>query len=55
MRWLMISLLVSLVALLFVAAGVAHHIRAQHKLLRRKPVASAGEAFEPTEEAEIEP
>lgn len=55
MRWLMISLLVSLVAMLFAVAGVAHHIRSQHKLLRRKPVVSAEEVFEPTEEAEIEP
>lgn len=55
MRWLMISLLVSVLMLLIAAAGVAHHIRSQHKLLRRKPVVSAGEAFEPTEEAEIEP
>jgi hypothetical protein len=38
MRWLMLALLVSLGALLFAAAGVAHHIRLQRNRLRSKPV-----------------
>jgi len=38
MRWLMLALLVSLGALLFAAAGVAHHIWLQRRQLRRKPV-----------------
>jgi len=36
MRWLMIGLLVSLLALLVAAAGVARHIWVQHTKLRQK-------------------
>lgn len=55
MRWLMISLLVSVLMLLIAVAGVAYHIRSQHKLLRSKPVLSPAEAFEPAEEPDLEP
>ena len=44
MRWLMIVLLVSLVALLMAAAGLARHIWVQHERIRSKPAAGAGEA-----------
>jgi hypothetical protein len=44
MRWLMIVLLVSLVALLMAAAGLARHIWVQHEQIRSKPTAGAGEA-----------
>jgi uncharacterized membrane protein len=43
MRWLMIGLLVSLVALLVAAAGGARHIWIQRSKLNRKPAAGAGE------------
>jgi len=42
MRWLMTLLLVSLVALLVAAAGVARHVWMQHKKLRLEPPADAG-------------
>jgi hypothetical protein len=35
MRWLMILLLVSLVALLVASAGLAHHIWQEHRKRRR--------------------
>ena len=54
MRWLMISLLVSLVMLLIAAAGMAYHIWMQHKQLRRKPVIGAEEAIEQAEESDLE-
>jgi hypothetical protein len=44
MRWLMIALLVSLGALLFVAAGVARHIWLRRSALQRKTRGSAGPA-----------
>jgi uncharacterized iron-regulated membrane protein len=50
MRWLMISLLVSLGALLIAAAGMARHIWLQRAKLRRKP----SPAFEPADESELE-
>ena len=59
MRWLMIALLVSLGALLFVAAGVARHILLQRSVLRRKPPGSAGPvpglADDQAEESDREP
>jgi len=42
MRWLMILLLVSLVAMLVAAAGVARHVWLQHKKLRQEPSADTG-------------
>ena len=54
MRWLMIALLVSVFALLVAAAGVARHIYLRAKL-RPKPVATAGTALDPAEEADQEP
>ncbi|MFP5204173.1 MAG: hypothetical protein ACLGP3_12110 [Acidobacteriota bacterium] len=45
----MISLLVSLAALLTAAAGVARHIRNHHAKLRRTP------HLDPSHEAELEP
>ena len=50
MRWLMISLLVSLGALLIAAAGMARHIWLQRAKLRENP----SPAFEPAEESELE-
>jgi hypothetical protein len=50
MRWLLIVLLVSLAALLFAAAGLAHHIWRQRS--RRGSESSA--AIEPAEESEQE-
>jgi hypothetical protein len=50
MRWLLIVLLVSLAALLFAAAGLAHHIWRQRT--RRGSGLSA--AIEPAEESDQE-
>jgi len=50
MRWLLIVLLVSLVALLIAAAGVARHIWQQRTRQRRESSA----AFEPVEEPDLE-
>jgi len=47
MRWLMILLLVSLVALLVAAAGVARHIWQQHKKLQQEPSADTGPVLAP--------
>lgn len=59
MRWLMIGLLVSLLALLLAAAGVARHIWLQRAALRRKPVANVelphDPALDPAEETDLEP
>ena len=41
MIWLVIAFLVSLGALLFAAAGLAHHIWLQRRKLRHKPQADA--------------
>ncbi|MGD0345425.1 MAG: hypothetical protein ABSA85_01645 [Terracidiphilus sp.] len=49
MRWLLIVLLVSLAALLFAAAGVAHHIWKQRT--RQRGESSA--AIEPAEESDL--
>lgn len=58
MRWLMIGLLVSLVALLVAAAGVARHIWLEHRADARKPVnaAGAGKVLAPdgAEDADLE-
>ncbi len=53
MRWLIIVLLVSLLALLFAAAGLARHIFECAKL-RRKPVSGAGTAPDPAEEPDLD-
>jgi hypothetical protein len=50
MRWLLIVLLVSLAALLFAVAGVAHHIWKQRT--RRGSESSA--AAEPADETDLE-
>jgi hypothetical protein len=42
MRWLMILLLVSLVALLVAAAGMARHVWQQHKKLPQEPSVDSG-------------
>jgi len=49
MRWLLIALLVSLVALLIASAGLAHHIWREHTRRRH-----ASTAAEKAEEAETE-
>ena len=58
MIWLVIAFLVSLGALLFAAAGLAHHIWLQRRKLRRMPMAGPGTApdpaLDPAEETEIE-
>ena len=50
MRWLMIGLLVSLVALLVAAAGLARHIRLQHAKHRREELAR----LEAMQESDVE-
>jgi len=50
MRWLMIVLLVSLVALLVASAGVAHHIWREHK--RRRLASPVSEKADETETEE---
>lgn len=50
MRWLFIVLLVSLAALLFAAAGLAHHIWQQ----RTRPRSKSSAAIEPAEEPDLE-
>ena len=49
MRWLMILLLVSLVALLVASAGLAHHIWQEHRKRRRTQLVSGR-----TEDVDIE-
>jgi hypothetical protein len=55
MRWLMIGLLVSLLALLLAAAGVARHILLQRASLRRKAVVSTDAAHDPAPSATFDP
>jgi hypothetical protein len=50
MRWLMISFIVSLGALLIAAAGMARHIWLQRAKLRSSP----SPAFEPADDSELE-
>jgi len=50
MRWLMISLLLSLGTLLIAAAGMARHIWLQRVKLKGNP----SPAFEPIDESEFE-
>jgi hypothetical protein len=50
MRWLMIALLVSLVALLIASAGVAHHVWREHT--RRRAAHAAAEKAEGAETEE---
>jgi len=58
MRWLMIALLVSLGALLLVAAGVARHILMQRKEIRRKLARRArllkGRRLDPADDIDLE-
>jgi hypothetical protein len=54
MGWLVIVLLVSLLALLIAAAGVALHIYQRAKF-RRKPIANADPSLGPAEETDLEP
>jgi len=54
MRWLMIALLVSLLALLIAAAGLARHIYLRSKL-RSKPATVSGKVVYPADEADQEP
>jgi hypothetical protein len=49
MRWLMIALLVSLVALLVASAGLAHHIWQEHRKRR-----SNGLSLARTEDVDVE-
>jgi hypothetical protein len=57
MRWLMISLLVSLAALLTAAAGVARHIRLHHAKLRQAPHpdSNLGMSLHTSDETNLEP
>jgi hypothetical protein len=52
MRWLIIVLLVSLLALLIAAASVACHIMIQRAKLRRTPIKGAGRVLDPVEDAD---
>ena len=52
MRWLIIVLLVSLLALLIAAASVACHILIQRAKLRRKSQTGAGKVLNPADEAD---
>ena len=52
MRWLIIVLLVSLLALLFVAASVTCHILTQRAKLRRNSARGAGKILDPADEAD---
>lgn len=56
MRWLLMALLVSLVALLIAAAGLARHIGLQHARTRSSPEAGAGKAvaLDPSGETDVE-
>jgi hypothetical protein len=60
MRWMMIALLVSVVALLLAAAGVARHIWLHRSQIRGSPGsrpasdAAGGAVFDPVEEADFE-
>jgi hypothetical protein len=47
MRWLMLCFLVSLVALLVAAAGVARHIWLQHRRLRLQSPVDTGTFLSP--------
>jgi uncharacterized membrane protein len=49
MRWLMIVLLVSVVALLVASAGVAHHVWREHKR-RKAALPAAGKPEQPESE-----
>jgi hypothetical protein len=55
MRWLLICLLVSLVALLFAAAAMAHHILMQRRQLRRGARSGADPVVDSIEETEVKP
>ncbi len=59
MRWLLISLLVSVVALLLAAAGMARHIWLRRSGARNGQVAGLGlspvDALDPAAETDIEP
>jgi Flp pilus assembly protein CpaB len=55
MRWLMIVLLVSLVALLVAAGGVARHIWLQRAKSGPQSSVDAGPILESVEEADLEP
>jgi uncharacterized membrane protein len=54
MRWLLVALLVSLVALLIAAAGVARHVWVRRDRARSKASASIADSA-PAEEVETEP
>ena len=51
MRWLMVVLLASLVALLTAAAAVARHIWLQHVKLKEKPPAHLDTVHEPDQDS----
>jgi hypothetical protein len=51
MRWLMIALLVSVVALLIVSAGVSHHVWREHT--RRRDTRAAAGKTEDNETEEV--
>jgi hypothetical protein len=53
MRWLMISLFVSVGALLLAAAGVARHIWLERSQLASEPVVSPSQPHDPADEADL--
>ncbi|MGC9157558.1 MAG: hypothetical protein ACP5FH_01115 [Terracidiphilus sp.] len=46
MRWLLIVLLASLLALLIAAAGIVRHIRLHHARIRSKPLPETEQALD---------
>jgi hypothetical protein len=55
MRWLVVCLLVSLVALLFAAAAMAIHILMKRGELRRRSRESTGRLIDAVDETDLEP
>jgi hypothetical protein len=55
MRWLLLALFVSLVALLIAAAGITLHILIQRRRLRLHPPANIEVVLESSEEQDAQP
>jgi hypothetical protein len=59
MRWLLICLIGSVLALLLAGAGLARHIWLQHRKGENKPAGNPGSrrgpGFDATEEIDVEP
>ena len=55
MRWLVLCLLVSLVALLFAAAAMAVHILIRRREIRRRSRENTGPLIDAVDETDLEP